>query len=67
VPPRLGQLLTCVSELGFQPPDGVFQILLGRVGGFGGLVGFSHGPFGQLDFLLAAAVALRRGLGGGGG
>ena len=57
------ELERCVSELGFQPPDRVLQVLLGQVGGSGGPIGFSQGPFCQLDLLLATTVTLHRGLG----
>ena len=59
-PPRLGEALAEVGELGFGVADGVLQVAFGRGGGFEVAVGVGHGPFGLLDLLLATGLALGR-------
>src|SRR6185312_17075453 len=61
-PPRLREALPEVGELGFQVADGVLQVAFGRGGGFEAAVGVGHGPFGFPYPLLAAGLALGRGL-----
>ena len=64
--PRLGQALARVGEFGFQAADGLLQVAFGRRGGFEVMIGISQGPFGRLDLLLAAVLALRPGSAGAG-
>src|ERR1700731_1362243 len=62
LPRGVRELLAGLRQLGFQPPDHVFQLPLSRVSGVGGTVSVSHGPFGRNDFLAVKAFPLGTGL-----
>jgi hypothetical protein len=62
LPPRLRQALARVGEFGFQAADGAFQVTFGHGGGIEIMTGVGQGPFGRLDLLLAAFLALGCGL-----